>query len=47
MVEKRKSEKKVISVAFDCETLKADSAAEEHISKFMPKLAGLDAVGER
>lgn len=37
--------KNKISVSFVCETLKADKAAEDHISKFMPKLAGLDAVG--
>lgn len=44
MVE-QKDEKKRILVSFECETLKADNAAEEHIRKFLPKLAGLDAVG--
>ncbi|XP_050383189.1 uncharacterized protein LOC126799972 isoform X1 [Argentina anserina] len=36
--------KNKIMVSFNCETLKSDEAAEEHISKFLPKLAGLDAV---
>lgn len=39
-----KDGKKRISVSFECETLKAGKAAEDHIRKFMPKLAGLDAV---
>lgn len=38
--------KQNIFVSFECETLKAEKAAEEHIRKFMPKLAGLDAVGK-
>ncbi|KAL3526576.1 hypothetical protein ACH5RR_011232 [Cinchona calisaya] len=33
-----------ILVSFECETLKAEEAAEDHIKKFMPKLAGMDAV---
>ncbi|KAL2532035.1 hypothetical protein Adt_05386 [Abeliophyllum distichum] len=33
-----------VSVSFECETLKAENAAEEHIQKFMPKLVGMDAV---
>lgn len=41
-----KDGKKRISVSFECETLKAGKAAEDHIRKFMPKLAGLDAVGK-
>lgn len=32
-------------VSFECETLKSDDEAEEHIRRFMPKLSGLDAVG--
>ncbi|PPS12770.1 hypothetical protein GOBAR_AA07874 [Gossypium barbadense] len=36
--------KKKILVSFECETLKSDKAAEEHIKQFMPKLSGLDAV---
>ncbi|ONK64811.1 uncharacterized protein A4U43_C07F30200, partial [Asparagus officinalis] len=36
--------KKNISVSFECETLKSDIAAEEHMKKYMPNLAGLDAV---
>ncbi|XP_012084783.1 uncharacterized protein LOC105644129 isoform X2 [Jatropha curcas] len=40
----QKPGKKKISVSFVCETLKAENAAEEHLRKFMPKLAGLDAV---
>ncbi|KAF3776690.1 hypothetical protein EJ110_NYTH47635 [Nymphaea thermarum] len=35
-----------ISVSFECETLKSDKAAEDHIRQFMPKLVGLGAVGE-
>ncbi|XP_049934565.1 uncharacterized protein LOC116257258 isoform X2 [Nymphaea colorata] len=34
-----------ISVSFECETLKSDKAAEDHIRQFMPKLVGLGAVG--
>lgn len=34
-----------ISVSFECETLKAENAAEEHIKKFMPNVSGLNAVG--
>ncbi|MCH97445.1 HAT family dimerization domain containing protein, partial [Trifolium medium] len=45
MVE-QKDGKKRVTVSFECETLKADSAAEDHIRKFMPKLAGMDAVGK-
>lgn len=33
-----------VSISFECETLKADEAAEDHIKKFMPKLSGMDAV---
>ncbi|KAK6155037.1 hypothetical protein DH2020_009285 [Rehmannia glutinosa] len=33
-----------ISVSFECETLKAEEAAEDHLRKFMPKLVGMDAV---
>ncbi|KAI5558940.1 hypothetical protein Peur_026655 [Populus x canadensis] len=43
MVEEKHGKKK-IHVSFECETLKADKAAEDHIKQFMPKLAGLDAV---
>ncbi|GFQ01447.1 hypothetical protein PHJA_002288600 [Phtheirospermum japonicum] len=43
MLEEKHGKSKV-SVSFECETLKADKAAEEHISKFMPKLVGTDAV---
>uniref|UniRef100_M4E9D1 Uncharacterized protein n=1 Tax=Brassica campestris TaxID=3711 RepID=M4E9D1_BRACM len=43
LVEQKHGKKKV-SVSFECETLKADKAAEDHIRQFMPKLAGLDAV---
>uniref|UniRef100_A0A0D3AWJ8 Uncharacterized protein n=1 Tax=Brassica oleracea var. oleracea TaxID=109376 RepID=A0A0D3AWJ8_BRAOL len=43
LVEEKHGKKKV-SVSFECETLKADQAAEDHIGQFMPKLAGLDAV---
>ncbi|KAK6928129.1 hypothetical protein RJ641_006720, partial [Dillenia turbinata] len=43
MVEQRGKEKKIL-VSFECETLKADKAAEDHIKKYMPKLAGLDVI---
>ncbi|KAG0609388.1 hypothetical protein M758_8G180500 [Ceratodon purpureus] len=31
-------------ITFECETLKADTEAEDHIKKFMPSLVGRDAV---
>ncbi|XP_009629911.1 uncharacterized protein [Nicotiana tomentosiformis] len=40
----QKDQKHKILVSFECETLKAGKAAEDHINKFMPKLAGIDAV---
>ncbi|GMH27013.1 hypothetical protein Nepgr_028856 [Nepenthes gracilis] len=40
----QKHQKNKISISFECETLKADKEAEDHIRKFMPKLAGMDAV---
>ncbi|CAN0892460.1 hypothetical protein LINGRAHAP2_LOCUS17550 [Linum grandiflorum] len=43
MVEELHGKNKV-QVSFECETLKADKAAEDHIKQFMPKLAGQDAV---
>ncbi|XP_027109311.2 uncharacterized protein [Coffea arabica] len=43
MLEPKEGNYKVI-ISFECETLKADEAAEDHIKKFMPKLAGIDAV---
>lgn len=43
MVE-QKQQKNKIAVSFECETLKAEKAAEDHIKQYMPKLAGLDAV---
>ncbi|MBA0712322.1 hypothetical protein Golax_011430, partial [Gossypium laxum] len=45
MVEEKEGKKKIL-VSFECETLKSDKAAEEHIKQFMPKLSGLDAVGK-
>lgn len=44
MVEQRDGKNKIL-VSFACETLKAEKAAEDHIRQFMPKLAGLNAVG--
>lgn len=44
MVE-QEQEKNKIAVSFECETLKAEKVAEDHIKQYMPKLAGLDAVG--
>ncbi|XVF58387.1 hypothetical protein PTKIN_Ptkin07bG0062300 [Pterospermum kingtungense] len=43
MVEQKEEKKKVL-ISFECETLKSDKAAEDHIKQFMPKLSGLDAV---
>eukprot|EP00262_Sarcandra_glabra_P016696 TRINITY_DN5526_c0_g1_i1.p1 TRINITY_DN5526_c0_g1~~TRINITY_DN5526_c0_g1_i1.p1 ORF type:complete len:202 (-),score=40.80 TRINITY_DN5526_c0_g1_i1:43-648(-) len=43
MVE-QKHGKHEIMVSFECEMLKAEKAAEEHIRQFMPNIAGLDAV---
>ncbi|KAM7516728.1 hypothetical protein LguiA_006311 [Lonicera macranthoides] len=40
----QKHGKRKINVSFECETLKAERAAEDHIRQFMPKLAGMDAV---
>ncbi|XP_010528384.1 PREDICTED: uncharacterized protein LOC104805498 isoform X2 [Tarenaya hassleriana] len=40
----QKHGKKKISISFECETLKAEKAAEEHVKQFMPKLAGLDVI---
>lgn len=34
-----------ISISFECETLKAENAAEEHIKKFIPNVSDLNAVG--
>jgi hypothetical protein len=45
MVEDKQRKNQSILLNFGCETLKADDAAEEHIRKYMPNLAGLDAVG--
>ena len=44
MVEQKDGKNKIF-VSFVCETLKAEKAAEDHIRQFMPKLAGVDAVG--
>lgn len=44
MVEQKDGKNKIF-VSFVCETLKAEQAAEDHIRQFMPKLAGVDAVG--
>ncbi|XP_057769676.1 uncharacterized protein LOC130989652 [Salvia miltiorrhiza] len=43
MLEEKHGKRK-ISVRFECETLKSDEAAEDHLRKFMPKLVGMDAV---
>ncbi|XP_074286589.1 uncharacterized protein LOC141611846 isoform X2 [Silene latifolia] len=42
-VEQKLAENKIL-VSFECESLKADKAAEDHIRQFMPKLTGMDAV---
>lgn len=43
-LQEQEHQKSKIVVSFECETLKAEEAAEDHIKKFMPKLSGLDAV---
>ncbi|KAJ4963348.1 hypothetical protein NE237_023287 [Protea cynaroides] len=43
MVQEKHGKSK-ITVSFECETLKADKAAEDHIRQFMPNLVGQDAV---
>ncbi|KAI9121685.1 hypothetical protein K1719_008718 [Acacia pycnantha] len=43
MVDQKDAKSKIL-VTFECETLKADKEAEDHIRQFMPKLAGLNAV---
>ncbi|XP_062210644.1 uncharacterized protein LOC133912087 [Phragmites australis] len=43
LVENKHGNQKVL-LSFECETLKADKDAEEHIIKYMPNLCGLDAV---
>ncbi|KAJ1701597.1 hypothetical protein LUZ63_001376 [Rhynchospora breviuscula] len=44
LVEDKHRKNQSIRVNFECESLKADDAAEEHIRKYMPNLSGLDAV---
>ncbi|WOL10457.1 hypothetical protein Cni_G19212 [Canna indica] len=44
IIQKKQGKLKKISVSFECETLKSDNAAEEHIKNYMPNLVGLDAV---
>ncbi|KAK6913317.1 hypothetical protein RJ641_022918, partial [Dillenia turbinata] len=39
-----KGARREILVSFECETLKADKTAEDHIKEYMPELAGLDAI---
>ncbi|CAA0820273.1 Unknown protein [Striga hermonthica] len=43
MVEEKHGKNKV-TVFFECETLKSEKAADDHLQKFMPKLVGMDAV---
>jgi len=45
LVKKEHGNEKVL-LSFECETLKADKDAEDHITKYMPNLCGLDAVGK-
>ena len=45
LVKKEHGNEKVF-LSFECETLKADKDAEDHIAKYMPNLCGLDAVGK-
>lgn len=44
MVEKKHG-KNDIMISFECQTLKSEQAAEDHIRQFIPKLVGQDAVG--
>ncbi|XP_022144427.1 uncharacterized protein LOC111014113 isoform X2 [Momordica charantia] len=41
---KKKHGKNQVAISFECQTLKSEQAAEEHIRQFIPKLAGQDAV---
>ncbi|XP_054803858.1 uncharacterized protein LOC129307028 [Prosopis cineraria] len=43
MVEQKDAKSKML-VSFECQTLKAEKEAEDHIRRFMPKLTGLNAV---
>ncbi|GAV65714.1 hypothetical protein CFOL_v3_09228 [Cephalotus follicularis] len=43
MVEEKQGKNKIL-VSFECETLKAEKAAEDHIRLYMPKLVGQDAA---
>ncbi|XP_023515561.1 uncharacterized protein LOC111779684 isoform X1 [Cucurbita pepo subsp. pepo] len=43
MVEKKHG-KNDIMISFECQTLKSEQAAEDHIRQFIPKLVGQDAV---
>uniref|UniRef100_A0A0E0KBG9 Uncharacterized protein n=1 Tax=Oryza punctata TaxID=4537 RepID=A0A0E0KBG9_ORYPU len=44
IIDFKKHGNRKFSISFECETLKVDKAAEEHISKYMPNLSGLDAI---
>ena len=37
--------KKPPVIFFECDTLKADKEAEDHVMRFLPSLVGCDAVG--
>lgn len=41
----KKHGKNEIMVSFECQMLKSEKAAEDHIKQFIPKLVGQDAVG--
>lgn len=44
MVEKKHGKSEIV-ISFECQTLKSEQAAEDHIRQFIPKLVGQDAVG--
>ena len=44
MVEKSKEKHNKLFISFECETLKADKQAKDHISRYLPHLIGHEAV---
>lgn len=44
VVQRHSSSEAAPLITFECETLKADTEAEEHVKKFSPSLIGRDAV---
>eukprot|EP01018_Ginkgo_biloba_P024864 Gb_02509 [translate_table: standard] len=44
MVEKNKEKRNKLFISFECETLKAENDAQDHIRRYLPNLIGCDAV---